>query len=175
MKASNLLHPFIKEFESLHDGDLSKIGLQPKLDPTGNWTEGWGHLMTHNGKAMTVKDFPTQKSILPFSKIKTVEDADRYFLIDLKEVEDGVNFKLKVKVSQNKFDALVSHWYNCGFSSTMYKLVNSCAPEKDIKNWFTTKYITSGGVYLKGLQFRRNDEYEIWANINYKREYNLSI
>lgn len=28
----------IKEFESLHDGDLSVIGLQPKQCPAGIWT-----------------------------------------------------------------------------------------------------------------------------------------
>jgi lysozyme len=27
-------------FEGLHDGDLKKIGLQPKKDPIGIWTEG---------------------------------------------------------------------------------------------------------------------------------------
>ena len=35
----------IKEFESLHDGDLSKIGIQPKMDPIGIWTEGYGKAM----------------------------------------------------------------------------------------------------------------------------------
>ena len=30
----------IKEFESLHDGDLKQVGLQPKMCPAGIWTEG---------------------------------------------------------------------------------------------------------------------------------------
>ena len=41
----------IKHYESLHDGDLHKIGLQPKMDPVGIWTEGWGRAMVgKNGK-----------------------------------------------------------------------------------------------------------------------------
>ena len=35
----------IKEFESLHDGDLSIIGLQPKMCPAQVWTEGYGRAM----------------------------------------------------------------------------------------------------------------------------------
>ena len=35
----------IKSFESLHDGDLSKIGLQPKMCPAQIWTEGYGRAM----------------------------------------------------------------------------------------------------------------------------------
>jgi len=30
----------IVRYESLHDGDLKQIGLQPKMDPIGIWTEG---------------------------------------------------------------------------------------------------------------------------------------
>jgi len=175
MNPSEKIYPFIKIFESLHDGDLRKIGLQPKLDPVGYWTEGWGHLMLRNGKKLSVKDFPTIASVLPYSVIKTTEDADKWLEIDLQETVRGVNNRLKIPVTQYQFDALVSHAFNCGFSSTLYKLVNSKAPISQIKNWFTTKYITANGIYLKGLQYRRNDEFEIFIGKNYDREYNLSI
>jgi lysozyme len=45
MKTSNVGIQLIQEFESLHDGDLTMIGLQPKMDPIGIWTEGYGHAM----------------------------------------------------------------------------------------------------------------------------------
>ena len=45
MKTGKLGIKLIKEFESLHDGDLKKIGLQPKMDPIGIWTEGYGRAM----------------------------------------------------------------------------------------------------------------------------------
>jgi GH24 family phage-related lysozyme (muramidase) len=34
-----------EHYESLNDGDLTLIGLQPKMDCCGIWTEGWGHAM----------------------------------------------------------------------------------------------------------------------------------
>lgn len=33
------LEQLIKHYESLHDGDLSAIGLQPKMDCLGIWTD----------------------------------------------------------------------------------------------------------------------------------------
>ena len=175
LTVSQRLYPFIIAFETLHDGDLSTIGLEPKLDPTGNWTEGYGRLMTKNGKAMTVKQYPTLKSILPYRTIETEKEARLALVVDVEAFATKVNKWLTVKVTQWEFDALVSHAYNCGYSGTMYTLVNGRAKEQAIKNWFTSKYITSRGVFLQGLQYRRNDEYEIWAGINYKREYKRSV
>lgn len=175
MEPSIKIKNFIKIFESLHDGNLSQIGLQPKPDPVGYWTEGWGHLMLKNGKKLQVKDYPTIQSVLPYSNIKTTADADKWFDIDLQETIRGVKRRLKIPVSQHQFDALVSHAFNCGYSETLYKLVNGKAKEESIKKWFTTKYTTSMGVYLLGLQYRRNDEYEIWIGKDYEREYNRSI
>ena len=43
MKTSQKGINLIKYFESLHDGDLTEIGLQPKMCPAGIWTEGYGH------------------------------------------------------------------------------------------------------------------------------------
>ncbi len=37
----------IKKFESLHDGDLKVIGLQPKLCPAGIWTVGYGRALVN--------------------------------------------------------------------------------------------------------------------------------
>ena len=47
----------VKHYESLHDGDLKKIGLQPKLCPAGIWTQGYGRAMRKkNGSFMTSKN-----------------------------------------------------------------------------------------------------------------------
>ena len=35
----------IKKWESLHDGNLKLIGLQPKMCPAGYWTEGYGNVI----------------------------------------------------------------------------------------------------------------------------------
>jgi len=167
---------FVKEFEQIHDGDLHQIGLQPKPDPVGNWTEGYGHLMLdEQGRKLNVRQYPSIASVLKYSTIRTVAEALDQLDEDLRHTAIYVNVRLKVKVTQYQFDALVSHAYNCGFSETLYRLINTRSSLKDIKNWFTTKYITADGVFLLGLQYRRNDEYEIFIGKNYKREYKRSI
>lgn len=175
MKASQKIIEFIKKYESLHDGDLRAIGLQPKQDGAGIWTEGWGHPMRKDGRYMKLKNYPTLASVLSYRKIKTIEDADRYLAIDVNKAAMLVSLNLRVDVCQHQFDALVSHAYNCGISETMYRLINSKSSHAAIKDWFTTRYITAQGIYLKGLQYRRNDEWEIYAGINYDREYKLSV
>ena len=176
MKPSSKIIEFVKQYESLHDGDLSKIGLQPKLCPAGYWTEGYGHVLRDaRGKMLSYKDYKTVSEVLPFSTIRTEAEAVAQLTRNMEKFAYDVFKRLRINVSQNQFDALVSHSYNCGFSETLYRLVNSCAPESQIKNWFTTKYITAGGVPMKGLQYRRNDEYEIWSGVDYDREYNRSV
>ena len=175
MKPSKEIVEFIKKYESLHDGDLNVIGLQPKLDGAGIWTEGWGHAMRRNAKFMRLKDYPTLESILPYRKIKTLEEADCYLAADIAKAAQLVRRNLKIRVSQNEFDALLSHCYNCGVSGTLYKRVNGKTSKAAIKDWFVNRYITAQGIPLRGLQYRRNDEWEIFAGINYKREYKLSV
>lgn len=175
MTYSKSIKAFIKTYETLHDGDLSTIGLEPKLDGAGIWTEGWGKAMRRNGNFMRVSEYPTLESILPYRTIYTECEAEINLVEKLIEISKGVQKRLKVNVNQCQFDALVSHAYNCGFSATLYTLINNKYSKKAIKDWFTNRYITSGGVYLKGLQYRRNDEYEIFIGKNYKREYNISI
>jgi len=92
----------------------------------------------------------------------TLEEA-RYLFDDLiVRYERIVNSKLKVDVKQNEFDALVSHTYNTGGSTTLFKLVNMEANKDKIKNWFTTKYITANGKVLQGLKNRRLKEWELY-------------
>ena len=45
LKISQLGIDLIKFYESLHDGNLSKIGLQPKECPAGFWTVGYGRML----------------------------------------------------------------------------------------------------------------------------------
>lgn len=177
MEPSKEIENFIKSYESLHDGDLTQIGLQPKLCPANVWTEGWGSvLIGPDGKMLRYSEkYKTVEDVLPFSKIKTEEEADKALIANLIErmghIRNWVNFDLNCF----QMDALLSHYYNCGKSETLYRLINRGAPKEIIKSWWTTKYVTAGGTYLKGLQYRRNDEWEIWKGINYNREYKLSV
>jgi lysozyme len=92
----------------------------------------------------------------------TLEQAKDLFDDLIVRYERIVESKLKVDVKQNEFDALVSHTYNTGGSTTLFKLVNMEANKDKIKDWFLTKYITANGKVLQGLKNRRLKEWELY-------------
>lgn len=153
----------IKEFESLHDGDLSIIGLQPKMCPAKVWTEGYGRAMRNKNGAF-LKDLKDKKEAYANITITNKQEAEKALVEDLGVFERIVSSKVKVPLTQNQFDALVSYTYNTGGSDTLFKLINQKAPEAQIKKWFETKYITAGGRVLAGLIRRRKAE----SNLFYK-------
>lgn len=113
-------------------------------------TIGYGNTYYPNGDKVQMDD------------VITLQQAIELFDDLIVRYERIVNSKLKVEVKQNEFDALVSHTYNTGGSSTLFKLVNMKADKDKIKNWFTTKYITANGKRLKGLVIRRQKEWELY-------------
>ena len=153
----------IKHFESIHDGDLKLIGLQPKMDPVGIWTEGWGHAI-RDDKGSFLRRASNKQLALKFSKIKTKEEADIQLLIDLKPREHLVMQNIKVNLSQNQFDALISYVYNTGGSATLYSLINKKASDLYIRKWIETHYITGQGskTPLLGLVKRRKAEADLY-------------
>ena len=147
----------IKEFEGLHDGDLSQIGLQPKMCPAGIWTEGWGRAM-RNKNGQFLKGPKDKEEAYKNITIHNQSEAERALVEDLGVFERIVSSKIKVLLTQNQFDALVSYTYNTGGSDTLFKLINQKAPEEQIRKWFETKYITANGVTQPGLIRRRKME-----------------
>ena len=113
-------------------------------------TIGYGNTYYPNGDKVKMGD------------VITLEQARELFDDLIVRYERIVESKLKVDVKQNEFDALVSHTYNTGGSSTLFKLVNMGADKEKIKNWFTTKYITANGKRLQGLVNRRLKEWELY-------------
>ena len=113
-------------------------------------TIGYGNTYYPNGDKVKMGD------------VITLEQAKELFDDLIVRYERIVNSKLKVDVKQNEFDALVSHTYNTGGSTTLFKLVNMGADKEKIKNWFTTKYITANGKRLQGLVNRRLKEWELY-------------
>ena len=161
MKTDSKGIELIKKYESLHDGDLKMIGLQPKMCPAGIWTEGYGRAM-RNDKGLFVKGAENRN--LAFSKItiNTEKEAMLALEQDLKIYENIVIRNVKVTLTQNQFNALVSYVYNTGGSSTLYSLINTKATKAKIQNWFETKYISAGGVTLPGLVKRRKEESNLY-------------
>ena len=161
MKISQKGKELIKSFESLHDGDNRIPGLQPKMDPSKIWTEGWGRAMRgSDGKFL--KGESNRSLAYKRATIKTLDDANRALDEDLLPREKAVNNKLKIEVNQNQFDALVSHYYNTGGSDTLFNLINKKAGKTAIYKWFTERYITSDGVVLNGLIKRRKVEADLY-------------
>ncbi len=156
----------IKRFESLHDGDLKNIGLQPKMCPAGIWTEGWGRAM-RDSKGRFIKGIENKELAYSRITIKTVQQADAALLKDLKIYENIVMQKTDYDLTQNQFDALVSHTYNTGGSSTLFDYVDSKTPNRNalIRYWFENRYIKSNGKILQGLINRRKAEADLFFTI----------
>lgn len=107
-------------------------------DAKGYWTIGVGHLI-----------LPDEKELLT----KTLTNAEVNALLkkDVARFEKAVNDSLKVPVSQNQFDALVSLAFNIGEAgfkgSSVLKAVNQKKQPSEIYNMFLNW--TSGGLLTK--------------------------
>ena len=155
MNLNENLLKLISRYESLHDGDLSTIGLQPKMDPVGIWTEGWGHaILDKNNKF--VRGIANKKLAYSLSKVKTIEEANDLLVQDMKPIFLIIERKIKVTLNENQVAALASFIYNTGGSDTLFNLINKKSPL--IEKWWSEHYITGGGQKLKGLVFRRKSE-----------------
>ena len=164
----------IAHFEQYHDGDLSKIGLQPKMCPAGIWTVGLGHALINKktGKWLKGKaDYPLIAQQYPEYLTMTKKQADELLKLDLISYEAKVSKGLKVEVNQAQFDSLVSFCYNCGWSDTLFRMINQKQPVEKIVSWWQTHYITGDGKVLNGLIWRRKVESEYYRT----GKINLSI
>lgn len=122
--------------------------LQAYLCPANVWTIGIGTTIYPNGVKVKKGDKCT------------LEQAHEYLAHDMIEFEKTVNDSVKVPLSQNQFDALVSLTYNIGSAafknSTLLKKLNAkdftgAADQFPVWN-------KGGGKVLKGLVRRREAE-----------------
>lgn len=146
MKTSERGIELIKKYEGLR--------LTAYRCPSGVLTIGYGH---------------TKTVVLGMSINRTM--ADLLLMQDLQVFEDGVNRLVKVPLTQNQFDALVSLSFNIGLGafgrSTMLKLLNN----KDYKGAAESfmKWVNGrspqGLVPLPGLIKRRTEEKELFLKL----------
>lgn len=116
MKASDICAKLVKYFESLHDGDLTLIGLQPKMCPAGIWTVGYGRAL-RDAKGNFLSGIENKAKAYAMYPNLSVADAERMLSEDLAEFSvkvEKVLARFGVKLSQYQFDAVVSLCYNCG-------------------------------------------------------------
>ena len=114
--------------------------------PAGVPTIGVGNTFYKNGNKVKMGD----KVTLP--------QAMELFESLLPKYEKTVLDAIKVPLTQNQFDALVSFCWNCGSSKTLFKMVNEKFSEMNIVNWLCSHYILGGGKVLPGLVRRRKAE-----------------
>lgn len=143
MKTSRKGIDLILSFEGFSSG--------PYLDSAGIPTIGYGNTYYPGGKKVTLKD-----------PAITRERGKELFSSVLPVYEKIVSSKIKVVLTQNQFDALVSHTYNTGGSDTLFSLINKKADAEAIRDWFTSRYITAGGKVLNGLIRRREAEADLF-------------
>ncbi|MFL9834991.1 lysozyme [Chryseobacterium terrae] len=124
---------------------------KPYLDSAGIATIGYGNTYYPGGKKVMLKDPSISK-----------EKGAELFAAVLPTYEKIVKNKIRIQLTQNQFDALVSHTYNTGGSETLFSLINKKADAKSIRDWFTSRYITAGGKTLKGLIRRRKAEADLF-------------
>lgn len=163
MNISGQCIELVKRFESLHDGDLHLIGLQPKMCPAGYWTEGWGRLVL-DAYGNKISGIENKAKAYRYSTIKTEREAEIALLEDLAVREKRVN-SLQLPLNQNQFDALVSFVYNVGFAnlktSTLLKRMLVNVNDQNIRVQFLRwNKALIDGVYqpLPGLTRRRIEE-----------------
>lgn len=144
MKTSKKGIDLIKKFEGFRAA--------PYLCPAGIPTIGYGSTFYENGKPVTMQDAPISE-----------EEAEKLLLAILVTFEKIVQKKLTVPVSQNEFDALVSHTYNTGGSLTLFSFVNQ-GRIYEAEDWIRTRYITAKGQRIAGLIKRRNAEADLFVS-----------
>lgn len=93
----------------------------------------------------------------------TEDQAYEFLREDIIVAEKVVKDRTRTRILQHQFDALVSHAFNTGGSSTLFKNLNT-GHVPNLKKWWTTTYITSKGVKMAGLVRRRAEELKIFLH-----------
>jgi lysozyme len=136
MKTSQKGINLIKQFEG--------CSFKPYKCAAGKWTIGYGHVL--------LKDEPHVKI--------TQEYATLLLQHDLIKFEQGLNKLIKVTLTQNQFDAIISLVFNIGLgnfqASTLRAKLNRGEFELAAKQF--DKWVYAAGKPLKGLIIRRLTE-----------------
>lgn len=158
----------LKHYESLHDGDLHRINLQPKLCPAGIWTAGYGHALVHpdTGKFLREED---KELAYQLAGNLTEEEAEQWLLQDLRRFEAIVRSHFS-GLDQAQFSALVSLCYNIGAgnfaSSSVVRFVkqNKTTEAAEAILLWNKARVKGKMTTLRGLTARRKSERHLFIN-----------
>jgi lysozyme len=147
MKISNRGLQLIKDFEGFY--------AKPYLDPVNVITIGYGVIKYPDGKRVTMTD----------KAITEKQASDMLQTLIDKTYAPAVNRQVKVQLTQNQIDALISFTYNLGETnlsqSTLLKKINANPCDPTIANEFA-KWVNAGGKKLNGLVRRRKAESDLY-------------
>ena len=131
----------IKKFEGFSNKEY--------ICPAGKATIGYGHVILASES---------------FQEPMTRLEAENLLKKDLEPRQKSLNGFLKVNLSQNQFDALMSLIYNIGTGnfqkSTLLKFVNDRLFDKVPDQFRRWSYVN--GKVSKGLLNRREEEIKLW-------------
>lgn len=160
----------IRHYESLHDGDLSVVGLQPKADPVGIWTSGWGRALIDPLTKKFIRGAENKKRAYEVNTIHTIEDANLALFYDLKSYQLEVDRALKsigATVNDDQHGALVSMCYNAGGAAMAKTLARIVDKPYDVVQAAFGRYckgtINGKLTVLRGLVFRRKTEAHLFS------------
>lgn len=137
-----------------HVMEFEGLRLRAYQDVAGVWTIGYGHTRTaHPGMVITQ---PEARSLLK---------------LDIQDAEEAVKRLIKVPLSQNQFDALVSWTFNLGegalAESTLRRRLNGgeyTAVPDEMQRWNkATNPETGRKEVVDGLVRRRKAEAAMWS------------
>jgi lysozyme len=135
----------IKHYESLHDGDLSKIGLQPKACPTGYWSIGYGHVIIDpltnkmlRGGAAKMRAYELHPSI-------SEDEAHQLLIDDIARYEASVRNFIRRTLNEEQVAACTSLCYNIGIG-------NFNRPCGVLRNINAGKYAQAGDSFMSWIK-----------------------
>lgn len=128
--------------------ELEGVERKAYRDTAGLWTIGVGHLIK-----------PNEQDLL--TATLTDEEIDQLLRADLAWAEKAVNDAVRVRITQNQFDALVSFAFNVGANafqdSTLLRKLNAGDEPREIVYEFA-RWNKAGGRVVQGLVTRRKRE-----------------
>lgn len=157
----------IMHFETLHDGDLTVIGLQPKMCPHAIWTVGYGRALQNEDKTrFLIGDKDKVEAYKQYPAL-TAEEAEKMLDEDLEKFEAAVKKLVKVPLNENQRGALVSFVYNIGseaFKESTLRAFLNVGDYKNAANQFE-RWNKCAGKVLKGLTLRREAERDLFLTL----------
>ncbi len=169
-----------KHYESLHDGDLTQVGLQPKLCPANVWTEGYGRVIIDPRTRQQLKGIENKERAYQLASIKTEKEATEALLIDLNIHAHYANLELGLDywndLNDNQKGALTLFVYNCGThyrnskgQRIPYRIfqeirdyLDGKSTAEDLEAYWKTSVTRGGGKVLRGLILRRASEVDLF-------------